>query len=105
MTLFLNRIYDSDYKPRRIRRIMRIIGIQAVIRKKRKSYVKQNPETVAENILNREFKASRPNEKWLTDVTEFKVIGDTKKYYLSAIYDRLIEASSRMRYRIVIITN
>lgn len=27
---------------------------------------------VAENILNREFTAEKPNEKWVTDVTEFK---------------------------------
>ena len=31
-----------------------------------------NPQFVAENILNREFYADAPNEKWLTDVTEFK---------------------------------
>lgn len=37
--------------------------------------------------MNREFKASRPNEKWLTDVTEYKIIGSTKKLYLSAIFD------------------
>lgn len=32
----------------------------------------KNPQHVAENILNREFHAQVPNEKWLTDVTEFK---------------------------------
>ena len=39
----------------------------------------------APNILNREFKASRPNEKWATDVTEFKVAD--RKAYLSPIID------------------
>lgn len=44
---------------------------------------------IAENILNREFTADAPNQKWLTDVTEFKYYeGDTKhKVYLSAILD------------------
>jgi len=54
-----------------------------------------NPQYIAENILNREFKADEPNEKWLTDVTEFHYyIGIEKhKVYLSAIldlYDRRI---------------
>ena len=39
----------------------------------------------APNILNREFEASRPNEKWATDVTEFKVAD--RKAYLSPIID------------------
>ena len=46
----------------------------------------------AENLLNRKFEATLPNEKWVTDVTEFKY-GDGKKAYLSAIldlYDRSI---------------
>lgn len=52
---------------------------------------------MAENILHREFTAERPNEKWLTDVTEFKYYEGTavKKVYLSAIldlYDRRIVA-------------
>ena len=32
----------------------------------------KNPGFIAENILNREFDAELPNEKWVTDVTEFK---------------------------------
>jgi putative transposase len=41
---------------------------------------------VAENVLNRKFQAEAPNEKWLTDVTEFKY-GNGQKAYLSAILD------------------
>ncbi|WP_143469702.1 IS3 family transposase, partial [Lentibacillus sediminis] len=36
--------------------------------------------------LNRDFTAEKPNEKWVTDVTEFKY-GQSKKAYLSAIRD------------------
>ena len=48
-----------------------------------------NPQYIAENILNREFTAEAPNEKWLTDVTEFKYyVGPiVRKVYLSAILD------------------
>ena len=37
------------------------------------------------NILNRNFEAEKPNEKWVTDVTEFKLFG--QKLYLSPILD------------------
>ena len=55
----------------------------------------RDSQYIAENILNREFTAKAPNEKWLTDVTEFHYyIGIEKhKVYLSAIldlYDRRI---------------
>ena len=54
-----------------------------------------NPQFIAENVLNREFYADAPNEKWLTDVTEFKdyISQEKHKVYLSAIldlYDRRI---------------
>ena len=37
--------------------------------------------------LGRDFYADAPNKKWATDVTEFKVPGENKKLYLSAILD------------------
>jgi transposase InsO family protein len=40
---------------------------------------------VAPNILNRNFKATKPNQKWVTDVTEFHLYGE--KLYLSPILD------------------
>lgn len=42
--------------------------------------------TCTDNILNREFTASKPNEKWITNVIELKY-GSSKKAYLSAILD------------------
>ena len=82
---------------KRVRRIMRILGLKSVIRRKRPDYIKSTPEITAENVLKRDFKATGPFEKWLTDVTEFKyyVGGEVKKLYLSAIldlYDRRIIA-------------
>lgn len=65
---------------------MKLAGIQSVIRRKRKKYTRSTPQHTAENLLNREFYATGPNEKWVTDVTEFKY-GDAKKAYLSAILD------------------
>ncbi|MES1042571.1 DDE-type integrase/transposase/recombinase [Peribacillus simplex] len=53
---------------------------------------KSTPQHVAENVLNREFKAESPNETWVTDVTELKY-GQGKKAYLSAIRDLYDESS------------
>ena len=68
---------------------MRILDLKYVIRKKRPDYVKSTLEITAENVLNRDFKATVPFEKWLTDVTEFKYYSgfQVKKLYLSAILD------------------
>ena len=86
MTLNLNRQLNKIYNYKRIYRLMRLSGLQSVIRRKKKRYVKSNPQHVAENILNRKFTADKLNQKWLTDVTEFKY-GNSNKAYLSAILD------------------
>lgn len=65
---------------------MKIENLQAVIRRKKKTYIPSTPQITAENILNRNFEASEINKKWLTDVTEFKY-GNGQKAYLSAIFD------------------
>lgn len=65
---------------------MKSVNIKAVIRQKTKIYIPSTPQITAENVLNREFKADKPNQKWLTDVTEFKLTNG-QKAYLSAILD------------------
>lgn len=97
MTITLNREHKKQYNHKRIYRLMNILHLKSVCRKKRYNYIKSTPEVTAENILNRDFHADKPNEKWLTDVTEFKYYAGTqvKKLYLSAIldlYDRRIVA-------------
>ena len=78
-------------------RICRDKDIKSTIKYSNKGCTRnaKNPQHIAENILNREFHADAPNEKWLTDVTEFKyyINGEKQKIYLSAIldlYDRRI---------------
>jgi len=65
---------------------MNLAGLKSVTRKKRKNYIKSKPEVTAQNVLNRDFYSNKLNEKWLTDVTEFKY-GNGQKAYLSAILD------------------
>ena len=89
MTIAINRAHNVCYNKKRIRRLMQILGLKSVCRIKKKSYIPSTPETEADNVLNREFYADAPNEKWLTDVTEFKyyVGPEIRKLYLSAILD------------------
>lgn len=89
MTITLNREHDTKYNHKRIYRLMNILHLKSVCRKKKYNYIKSTPEVTEENILNRDFHADKPNEKWLTDVTEFKyyVGTEVKKLYLSAILD------------------
>ena len=82
----LNARYETGYNYKRIYRLTQLVGLKAVIRRKRPHYQRSTPEVTAENILNRDFTAKELNEKWLTDVTEFKY-GDNAKLYLSAILD------------------
>lgn len=87
MTSWINHFNQTNYSKNRIHRIMKKLGIHSVIRKKKKKYKPSTPETTTENKLSRDFYATAPNEKWATDVTEFKVPGEKKKLYLSVIID------------------
>lgn len=87
MRMYINHFNQTNYSIKYIRRLMRHLNIKSRIRRKRYNYIKSKPEQVGENILDRNFIANKPNEKWLTDVTEFKVIGSKQKLYLSAILD------------------
>lgn len=87
MTSWINHFNHTQYSKNRVHRIMKKLGIHSVIRKKKKKYANAKPDETAENILQRDFHAVAPNQKWTTDVTEFKVPGEKKKLYLSAIMD------------------
>lgn len=92
MTSWINHFNHTNYSKNRVHRIMKKMGIHSVIRKKKKKYKPSSPETTAENTLKRDFNAARPNEKWATDVTEFKIPETGKKLYFSVIldlYDRI----------------
>jgi len=87
MANWINRDKGTHFSKRRIHRLMKILGIKSKIRKASKVYQGSTPQAIAENILHRNFQASKPNEKWTTDVTEFKIPKSDKKLYLSAILD------------------
>ena len=89
--------YSILVNDKRVLRICQIKGIYSTIKYCNNGCTRRakNPQYVAENLLNRNFSAAKPNEKWLTDVTEFKWYEgvEVHKLYLSAIldpYDRRI---------------
>lgn len=87
MTMFINRLNHKSFSEGYIYRLMKVLGISARIRRKKVNRKAMKPEYTKENILARDFTASAPNEKWLTDVTEFSIPGDSRKLYLSPILD------------------
>ncbi|MEC3883508.1 IS3 family transposase [Halobacillus sp. HZG1] len=70
---------------KKVYRLMKELGLRYLVRMKKYSSYKGRVGKVAENILNRNFKAEKPNQKWVTDITEFKLFG--QKLYLSPILD------------------
>ncbi len=89
-------VYVND---KRVLRICRARDIKSTIKYTSHGCTRRakDPQYIAENLLNRQFFADKPNQKWLTDVTEFKWYEgiEVHKVYLSAIldlYDRRIVA-------------
>lgn len=83
--------YGIHVNDKRILRICRTKDIKSTIKYSNNGCTRRakNPQYVADNLLNRQFYAPGPNQKWLTDVTEFKWYDgvEVHKIYLSAILD------------------
>ena len=68
-----------------VQRLMKGLGLICRVRMKKYRSYKGEKGTTADNVLDREFQVEKPNQKWVTDVTEFRLFG--KKLYLSPILD------------------
>ncbi|MCP1493027.1 transposase InsO family protein [Peribacillus frigoritolerans] len=64
---------------------MKELGLKCLVRMKKHRSYKGTVGKIALNILDRNFKAEKTNEKWVTDITEFKLFGE--KLYVSPILD------------------
>lgn len=79
-----NQGYNINHK--KVYRIMVKLGLKPLRRNKRKySSYKGTVGKIADNLIERNFKSEKPNQKWYTDVTEFNLRGE--KIYLSPILD------------------
>jgi putative transposase len=70
---------------KKVQRLMKALGLKCIVRMKKYKSYKGTVGKIAPNILDRNFTAKAPNEKWVTDITEFKLIGE--KLYLSPVLD------------------
>ena len=68
-----------------VQRLMCELGLVCRVRMKKYKSYKGEVGKIAPNLLKRDFEAQKPNEKWVTDVTEFHLFG--QKLYLSPIMD------------------
>ena len=67
---------------------MRVLGLTALIRRRRKySSYQGEVDKKADNLIQRQFEVSKPMEKCYTDVTEFSIPASTQKLYLSPVLD------------------
>lgn len=67
-----------------VQRLMQALGLKSLVRPKR-YHAWRGQQAEVPNVLNRQFQATQPNQKWVTDVTEFNVCG--QKLYLSPVLD------------------
>lgn len=76
---------DIKINHKTVRRLMNEMGLKCLVRMKKYRSYRGKVGKIAPNILERDFTASEPNEKWVTDVTEFHLFGE--KLYLSPVLD------------------
>lgn len=81
----LKRQYHIHLNKNTVQRIMQKHHLQCKVKPKRKWKSQGESEVIAPNILNRDFNASKPNEKWVTDITYIQYGSET--LYLSTIID------------------
>ncbi|WP_125392781.1 IS3 family transposase [Streptococcus gordonii] len=81
-----NRGHIVNHK--KVQRLMKILGLSARMRRKRKySSYQGEIGKKADNLIQRQFEAAKPMEKCYTDVTEFAIPASTQKLYLSPVLD------------------
>ena len=68
-----------------VQRLMKEMSVICRVRIKKYRSYKGEVGKIAPNLLERDFEATVPNQKWATDVTEFSLFG--QKLYLSPILD------------------
>lgn len=78
-----NRGHKINHKT--VVRLMKVLGLKCMVRIKKYHSYRGEVGKIAPNIIERDFQAVAPNQKWTTDITEFALFGS--KLYLSPILD------------------
>ena len=77
--------HQHHLSPKTVQKLMGKLGLKSTVRPKRYQPYRGPEGKTAPNLLGRTFGAAKPNQKWVTDVTEFNIAG--KKVYLSPVLD------------------
>ena len=80
ITLVLRRIWTINHK--KVQAMMKKWGLKGKCKRRKYHSYQGEVGKIAKNLLQRDFQASAPNEKWVTDVTEFKC-KEGKRYLIS----------------------
>ena len=83
MTFKLRETIKINHK--KVQRIMQLLGLKGKCKTQKYRSYQGEVGHIADNLLQRDFTATQPNEKWTTDITEFKCAEG--KLYLSPIKD------------------
>lgn len=78
-------IRGQKVNHKKVQRIMKELGLKCLVRMKKYKSYKGTVGKIAPNHLDRQFTSDAPNQKWVTDITEFKLFGE--KLYLSPVLD------------------
>jgi putative transposase len=78
-----NRRYIVNHKT--VQKLMKALGLLCRVRMKKYRSYKGEVGKIAPDLLGRDFEATAPNQKWVTDATEFSLFG--QKLYLAPILD------------------
>lgn len=81
----INMRYGLAVSGKTVLKLMREEGLACQVRRKKYRSYKGEVGKIAANVLARDFTAKEPNQKWVTDITEFKIVG--RKQYLSPVID------------------
>ena len=68
-----------------VQRLMQALGLKSLVRPKKYRSYRGEGHVATPHLLQRRFHAERPNQAWVTDITEFNVRGE--KLYLSPVLD------------------
>ncbi len=81
----LKRDHHIHLNRNTVQKIMQKYHLQCRVKPKRRWKSQGESEVIAPNIINRDFSACKPNEKWVTDITYIQYGSET--LYLSTIMD------------------
>jgi transposase InsO family protein len=75
--------YGTKFNCKTVQKIMQKRKLQCRVKKKRQNWINGESKIIVPSCLNRDFTASQPNEKWVTDITYLPF--GTSILYLSTI--------------------